>query len=427
VRTLNEHPQFVGKLVSSFPASVASVFVLAFHILQDGGQAMSEQQVPQPTDSNQAHALTPPGPQNAIAENVARQERTTAPAKWVFGYMLPLYLIIATLCVIALPNALLTTARAPVQPIAAAVSKATPPPDISMTHIAKLAIDARIDGIKESYDRVFSLIAAMAALLVFFGFKGIETFNDAKARSQVTIDLAEAAARKTEAAHALAETKAKAALELQEKYAEDTRELARSATEAVKNFVGNHYTKDVTAQINVVQGMILVELAELYSKMVKKCNVVDQDSTLAYRDYLKYSLFFLEQVTNHPEGVDKKIVSQAYITQGFAHKRLGKLEIALRLVKTAFEKYDDRDYSGYFNAACYCCLLAAEATRGNDSGSASELEEQSLRHLRIAIELNENARKRALGDDDFLHFRERKHAEFLTLVTVVVRAASHPS
>lgn len=319
------------------------------------------------------------------AKSLARTQRIT----WLFGYFIPLYAVLFTLIVIAIPKEVWTMAQRP--PITPAPLIGRAAQEMTTADIAKLAMDAgkeRIDGVRESNDKLFSLIAAMAALLVFFGFKGLETFNAAKDRAELAVKNAEKAHR-----------------------------TASASIEKFNNFVEIQYSRNIVAEIYVVQGMILLEMAELYKKVLKKCNIADEAIKKDYDAYLKYGLFFLDKVTQDPDGIDKKIVCRALIMQGYLHKRLGDLGRALYVVTQAYTN-DDQNDSAYFNAACYCCLLAASEMSMESHDGTLRYEEESLLHLAKAIELKENSRGKARRDEDFLHFVTNRHEVFLKMVAM---------
>jgi hypothetical protein len=343
--------------------------------------------------------------------------------RWLFGYILPLYLIIGTMCVIALPKGALDSifhnpSSVPVtsKDNTRATPSFVPAPqptngtnatilpsqanEVKITDIARMAIDStkeRVDMIKESHDKLFSLIAALGALLVFFGFKGLETFNATRKRAEDTVQQAEDAVDN----------------------ANNARELAEKSVESFQNFVEHRYAKDNSAEINVSQGLVLREIAGLYKQIMDQ--VGGQDGTSVahnYCAYLRQSLYYLDLVTDKPEGIDNKIVVRAFIIKGNVFKRLGQLDSALKMVQMAEIRNDDvQDYAASYNASCYSCLLAVQSACQSDHKATAEYEAKAISYLRTAITMKEDARGDAKDDPDFEHFRKNSHASFLSLIS----------
>jgi hypothetical protein len=244
-----------------------------------------------------------------------------------------------------------------------------------------------------TYDKLFSLIAALGALLVFFGFKGVESFVNARTRAEETISKAEEAVLK----------------------ANDAQLIAEEAIQSLNNFVENRYLKDNSAEINIGQGLVLREMAEMYRLIVSKTAIMQPDDQ-EYCSYLRQSLYYIDKVTDHPEGVDPKILSRAFIVKGNVFTRLGEQTSALKMAEIAFEKYDSLDFSAYFNAACYSCLLAEKHAAKNDHSGAAHYEGLSIKYLRQAIKLRDDFREIAKKDTDFEYFRRNNHANYLSIV-----------
>lgn len=271
--------------------------------------------------------------------------------------------------------------------------------EVKITDVAKLAMDAtkeRVDMLKESHDKLFSLIAAFGALLVFFGFKGLETFNATRKRAEETVEQAAEAVRE----------------------AEEARQLAEKSVKELQNFVENRYTKDNTAEINVSQGIVLREMADLYNVILERIekgeNGNNPDTDKHFCSYLRSSLVYLDSVTDNPEGLDKKIVSRAFIAKGNVFSMLNELPSALKMAEMVITKHNPADHSALYNGACYSCRLAARAVESDDHQAAVEYESKAISYLRRALELNPDYSAEAKADKDFKHFATKSN--FLALV-----------
>jgi rubrerythrin len=338
--------------------------------------------------------------------------RTAVFVRWAFGTVLPLYLVIGTICFIAIPKGIFpsvlpffqepnavvvaNTSPAPASPVISVRPSSEQRPELKIAEVAKMTIDAtkeRIDMMKESYDKLFSLIAALGALLAFFGFKGVETFISTRAKAEETVEKAETAIAKAKAAQ----------------------ETAEAAVASLNNFLHTKYEKDNAAELNVSQSIILRELADMYKELTSKETAMNpKDST--YCEYLRSALYYIDKVTDNPEGVDVRILSRAFVVRGNILSRLGDRTGALKMVEIAFGKYFTGDHSAYFNAACYACLLAGECAKNDDHRGAVGYENKSLSYLKQAIDLWPDYRAAALKDNDFEYFREKKYSPFLALM-----------
>ena len=347
--------------------------------------------------------------------------RTAAFCRWVLGTVVPLYVIIGTICIIALPkgffgdlfvpSAQVQSAPSPSQAVdpnalpggpakatalPGKLSPATPSlgADVKITEVAKMAIDAtkeRVDMMKENYEKLFSLIAALGALLVFFGFKGVESFISAKAKAEETVAKAEDAVSR----------------------AEEARKTAEESVEKLNEFIKNKYEKDNAAELNVSQGIVLRELADMYKTVCKKMGP-DNGYDLDYQQYLSMSLYYTEKVTENGEGLDAEIMARALVLKGNILIRQDDVKNALKAVERAI-KYMPDDYSAYYNAACYSCVSAKQFHDKSNFQQASACENNSIEYLRKAIELRPRYKVDALTDPDFEHFRSRNYSEFLAL------------
>lgn len=332
---------------------------------------------------------------------------------WLFGYIMPLYVVIGSLCFIAAPGLFGSEVKSPdigkvaPHPAPAAKQGAETTGDLKVVDMVRLTLESskdRFESIKEGHDKLFSLIAALAALLAFFGFKGVETYNATKAKAEETLASADEAVAT----------------------ANEANDLAKKSIKDLENFVQNLYSKGATAEINVAQGLVLKEIAELYRELTMGPHTVVQMQLGAttqqllnkYHSYLNESLGYFDRVTDKPEGVDSKVVARALIFRATILKKLGRLEEALKNASLAQSQFAGHEYAAYYNAACYCCLLSAQALSKLDPAAASEFEHESINHLAKSIELDASLKQSAAHDDDFQHFRTSNNTRYLALISV---------
>ena len=72
-----------------------------------------------------------------------------------------------------------------------------------LADIAKMTLDAtkdKFDSLKEANDKLFSVLAAMGALLAFLGFKGLDSFMTAKTKAEEAVDRANLAQKEADRA-----------------------------------------------------------------------------------------------------------------------------------------------------------------------------------------------------------------------------------
>lgn len=342
--------------------------------------------------------------------------RTAAFFRWVLGTVVPLYLIIGTICFIALPKGIfadlftapahiaagtasadqiVTTSPVKNGPTVSKQALSTPTSnEVKVAEVAKLAIDStkeRVDMMKENYEKLFSLIAALGALLVFFGFKGVESFISAKAKAEETVAKAEEAVAR----------------------AEDARKTAEESVHKLNEFIKNKYEKDNAAELNVSQGIVLRELAGMFKTVCKKMGAEEADD-VDYQQYLSMSLYYTEKVTENGDGLDPEIMARALVLKGNILIRQDDVKNALKAVERAIRFVPD-DYSAYYNAACYSCIAAKQYHEKSNFQQASFHENNSIEYLRKAIELRPRYKVDAQTDSDFEHFRSRNYSEFLAL------------
>lgn len=327
--------------------------------------------------------------------------------KYLLTYVVPVYLIIGAIVIIALPagsslriwpftssNAgsppsVPTNVAVPATPVPNARIATAAKEEPKVTEIAKLAIDAtkeRVDMMKESYDKIFSFIAALGALLAFFGFKGLETFMTTRARAEEATTQAEEAARD-------------AALAKQE---------AKDAIRSLDDFLKHKYIIDTSAEINASHGIVLREIADLYksiSDLVAQNNPKTQEE---YRKYLRSSLYYLDLATENAQDIAPRVLSRVYGTKGNVYRRLEDYSLALQAAQNAL-KVNPQDHSALYNSACYEALLSVQEKQKSDHGAASDYEDAMIRHLREAIALRDHYRHDAKKEVDFSEFQKNSH------------------
>lgn len=328
-----------------------------------------------------------------------------------FTTVLPLWIIVITVCLIALPHSMTAnwfglvkvpssnlSVAAPTVPGASTGGAAASLDARSVSDIAKFAIDSskdRADAMKETYDKLFSLFAALGALLAFLGFKGLDTFMVAKQRSEEIVQTANAAVERANAAY----------------------ERAERATKDHEDFIRVRYAADNTAEINTAHGIVMREIAELYSVLFLLHDpATDISKNAKYRDYLDLGRHYLDKVTDRPENLNVKVVCRAFVTRGNILRRQGDYQGALKMVQIVLERYDDKDLASLFNAACYCSLLAkCEDDLGNKK-RCREHRQSALGYLKRAVELDPNLKEDAENDEDFQWLRTSDSARFDELV-----------
>lgn len=330
---------------------------------------------------------------------------------WLFGYILPLYFVVGALCFIAAPGLFglgHSTPKSDTAPTVVAQSQAASTSEFKIADLVRMAMESskdRFEAIKEGHDKLFSLIAALAALLAFFGFKGIETYNATKSKAEDTVALAEEAVAK----------------------ADDASELAKKSVKDLEVFVKTRYTKGATAEINLAQGLVLKEIAELFKKLTSGDFAIhskasdgptEQQFHNAYHGHLRESLSYFDRVTDNPDGVEPEVTARALIFRATILKKLGRLDEALKSVQLAQKRYPGHEYAAHFNAACYCCLLSSRALDDQNPTAASEHEHSSITYLARSIELDPSLKLHAAQDEDFEHFRKSKNTRYLALIAV---------
>ncbi|EIM99587.1 hypothetical protein WQE_18164 [Paraburkholderia hospita] len=324
-----------------------------------------------------------------------------------FAYHLPLYLIVGTLVLIAIPKpitdqlfgvAVTGVVAAHAAPAnsgngAAAVADgsaaAAQPLDKSTAEIARMTLEDSRDkyvAIKENYDRLFSVIAAMAALIAFLGFRGLDSYVTTKETAENLVKRA---------------TKAQADAERSRRKLDD--------------FISNKYKEDNKAEINVTTGIVLRHVADSHARILQRIDPsADPLVDHKYKDDLLSALQYLKRAKEYP-NVDSGVAVRAISTMGNVYKRLGRYEDAIEILEHAIEKYTKTDESIYYNIACYACLAAEKFAKEKNARDSDKMIQKALSNLRRSVELASDYAADALTDQDFQWLRATDHMGFKAL------------
>jgi len=350
---------------------------------------------------------------NNKAENntsLRKEKKTRTPSSLgrAILHCIPMYLIVITLLVIALPKEVfyVMNGKNPSEytPVSTEgphnVLHSTKNPtsnsaqlqDSSILTVARLTLDSskeKYDSIKDTYDKLFSVIAAIGALIAFLGFKGVDSFLTARNNAEETL------------------LRAQEALETAEK-----------ALSQFKDFVENTYPKDNRAEINVMTGIVLRHIADSYRNVVSLCNPahnLNSDENL--KSYLECALYYLNAV-DLQDGIDAKILTRTASTKGNIYKRLDRIDRAHELLKDFTIKHPNVNDDGiYFNLACYSCLLAKIASNNSQHHEAEKYIQQSLHYLRKSIAINDQNKAAAASDEDFEFMRSQNNQAYLAIIS----------
>jgi hypothetical protein len=262
--------------------------------------------------------------------------------------------------------------------------------------IAKMTLDAskdKYDSIKDANDKLFSVLAAMGALLAFLGFKGLDSFMTAKSEAE------------------------KAVVEAQK-----AQEEADKAAAKLSAFLDKAYQTENRAEINVSHGIALREMAAVYKQGwdlqnhdKKPLPPLPPSGIEQYRAYLSKALYYLDAALQNRDDLDDILILRAMGTQCNVHRRLGDHEMALAIARQIIATYPKKDDSAYYNAACYCSLIGQRWATTNESAPA-DFSVLALGYLREAIVLEPENKKEAMGDTDFTWLKSAKGEEFNELV-----------
>ncbi|MBD9434252.1 hypothetical protein IB257_30315 [Achromobacter sp. ACM03] len=274
----------------------------------------------------------------------------------------------------------------------------------AVSAVARMALDAtkeRIDAMKDTYDRLFAMIATLGALLAFLGFKGFESFVRAK------------------------ESASDAVIE-----AEDAVDLAKGAVAKQEQFLDVDYPKNTSAEINVAHGLIMREIAEVYDAVGKQLRTEAGEAFTfpERRARLKDSLMYLERALKNENNLDIKVKCRALGTVGNVKKRLNDTLGALGAAKRVVE-HDATDPSAHYNVACYASLAAEqEAGRCSSDDEASHVQEYvqlAFESLREAGKLHQRFLAQAKEEHD-LRWLRAHNIHGTTFSTIVLVGDSRP-
>jgi tetratricopeptide (TPR) repeat protein len=234
----------------------------------------------------------------------------------------------------------------------------------------------KYDSIKDTQDKLFSLIAALSALLTLLGFKGVESFF--KART-VAIDAAK-----------------------------DAKGVVLSLEEQKQQ-----YSEDNRVELAISTGAALRDIADMYEVIMRKTSanpVIDPTKDKEYIGYLEQAETHLRFAAYENTSSDKKITARALGTLGNVLYRLKRYTEALEVNKLILKKYNASDIDACFNMACYCSKIAEEFSLQNRHQDADKHAHQSIDHARTYISMETAPSKAKIfldgeGDLDFI----RKH------------------
>ena len=257
----------------------------------------------------------------------------------------------------------------------------------AISDIAKMTLDAskdKYDSIKDTYDKLFSVLAAMAALLAFLGFKGLDSLVAARNEAQASEQLAQAALASALAAE----------------------QRAKDAEEKVLNFLDEIYPRNNKAEINVSHGIALREMASVYKHAWEQNHPADAMSAPAqaiYSDYLNKSLYYLDAALrqNGKDKLDGVLVRRAMGTQCNVYRRMDDFDRALLTAQEIIRKFEYEDESAFYNAACYCALIAERHQRYQENDLAEKFKDDALGYLATAVKLLPANKAEVLRDRDF--------------------------
>lgn len=344
---------------------------------------------------------------------VRKKENKTTSSVWILKisraltYHIPLYLIVITLLAVALPKNISAAVVAAITgaPITNTAQVAVPrqapaipvtpsteqqPSERTIADVAKLALDGskdKYDSIKDTYDRLFSVIAAMAALIAFLGFKGVDSFVSAKQKADETVQ-----------------------------HAEEAQQKAKQSLTEVDEFINKRYPADNRAEINAITGILMRHIADAYKQTL--CKILPDhkfNEDVFYIDCIDQGIRYLSKVEAKRE-VDTNVLTRAIITKGNLYRRKGQLEAAITLLEELQQKYGITDDAAIYNIACYACEVAKNFANQKNSVMADRFIQKSLDCLRKTIQMSEDSRGAAKTDPDFQWFRDTENQTYLALV-----------
>lgn len=269
--------------------------------------------------------------------------------------------------------------------------------------IAKMTLDAskeKYDSIKDANDRLFSVLAAMGALLAFLGFTGLDSFLAAKNTAQKSEQRAHKAEQRADAASWRAEV----------------------ASEKLDQFLEKTSGLRNRAELNVSNGIALRETARVYKDIWALLNpnplipAMPQSGDKDYQGYLKESLRYLEKAMQEKDKLDDVVIQRAMGTQCNVHRALGDYSDALRVAEVIIAEFGDKGDPAHYNAACYCSLLGDQFTKANMPAEGNKYTERAFIYLKAAISIDPANQDDARKDDDFVGLKNADLARFEKMV-----------
>lgn len=291
--------------------------------------------------------------------------------------------IVLTLALIALPKPLVDAAACRLSPAYCArvvpQAFAAHAPAIDSTSGTALfeAVAERYDAIKDEQDRLFSLIVALAALLTFLGFKGVQSLLDAQRSAHVAVENARQYEVRWE----------------------------------------KQYPRDNRAEMAVVMAAALRDITDMQLHILKQTGSPNPARSELYFEYLNTARQHLETVEDFDCSTPIKL--QVLGVLGNVYYRLGSYDSAFRSARKAIE-VDAGDTDAYFNAACYLCKMAEMAEEQKTPHEANRLLRQALSYAKqyVAQEDNKSIASKMMNEEgDLKILRERMQSEYELLTT----------
>ena len=298
--------------------------------------------------------------------------------------------IVLTLAAIALPKPLVDAAacrlspeycaRAVPQVLAARAPAVEGSPEATQIAPGSALFEAvteRYDAIKGEQDRLFSLIVALAALLTFLGFKGVQSLLDAQRSARLAVEKA----RRYEL--------------LWEK----------------------QYPRDNRAEMAVVMAAALRDITDMQLHILKQTGSPNPMRSELYFEYLHTARQHLETVEDLDCSTPIKL--QVLGVLGNVYYRLELYDSAFRAARKAIE-VEAGDTDAYFNAACYLSKMAEIAEEQKNPLEANRLLCQALSYAKqyVAQEDSKSIASKMMNEEgDLKILRERMQSEYELLTT----------
>lgn len=254
--------------------------------------------------------------------------------------------------------------------------------------IAKMTIES-IDGkyaaLKESQDRLFSVIAALGALMTFLGFKGFDSFFKSK----------------------------------------EAADLAAKKAEEVSQFLEKQYEIDNRAEYMVIEAATLRNEADLYAEITKK--------TLGdsfYESYLYRAKGYLDAaISLDSNNLDVHL--RALGVLGNIYYRLNDFKSARdcseRIIKLATKNgkvSEPPAVDAHFNYACYSSRMAEQAQSEGNIKKAIEYGEAALTKIENYLSL-ETCQTDVLDNErDFEFLRIHMKVKFEAIYSIAKKSTT---